>query len=101
MKVLDQTGGIKIAAGDPLTHLAFLIAASLLPKHTKCDTRNFDVVVNLLIANHAINFSRLIIGIVLTQIRAMYPAKQFLADFSERLYNLLCTILSIWTIIVV
>ena len=100
MKTLDQMAGLKVVAGDALIHFGLLCGTIFLPVDRVCNSKDFNVIVRLLLINHAVNAFRFIVGVVLTQVRALYPGYQFTADFTERIYAFGCCLLSIWTIIV-
>lgn len=64
MKVLDQMSGLKASAGDPATHLAFLVGLSILSANHLCRGGLTDEQLHFLIMTHAFNAFRLIVKTV-------------------------------------
>jgi hypothetical protein len=58
--------GLKVVAGDALIHFGLLCGTIFLPVGRVCNSKDFDVIVRLLQANHAVNSFRFILGLVLT-----------------------------------
>jgi len=92
--------GLKVSTGEPIIHIGLLVGICFLPRDQKCETRDFSTLMTLFLAVHAINGARLILSMVLTPVRALYPDQLFVADFTERLYSLFCMCVTIWTIII-
>ena len=77
MKVLDQMSGLKIAAGDPILHLALWIATLCLPSQSFCDGADYGGTILLLCVSHAINSARFPIKFVSEQLTAAKPEWRF------------------------
>lgn len=56
MKILDTFSAYRLAYGNPLLHMGFLIAINVLSKETPCKTDNSDYKIarNILMASHVV-----------------------------------------------
>jgi hypothetical protein len=97
MKVLDQMSGLKASAGDPATHLAFLIGLSIVAANNLCRGGITADQLHFLILTHALNAFRIVIRTLAMQWSVVRPNWRYRLEMGMRIYRIGCIIINLWT----
>lgn len=96
MKVLDQMSGLKASAGDPATHLAFLIGLSILAANNLCRGGLTADQLHFLILTHALNAFRLFLRTIVMQWSVLRPNWRYRLEMGMRIYQIGCIMINLW-----